>query len=163
MQIHGSIHQFPKELKITILIFVAALSIGFYGGLSFVNSTTSVQPSGIEMHYLGNEADEDADIMKFKKSKHEILSIVHNHILSLSVIFFLLSVLLSTTSLSKKWKYILMIEPFISVFLLLEVFIFFRSGITWVKYIIIVSGVLMTLSFIAATLSIYYQILIVKK
>ncbi len=53
MQLHGLIHQFPKEIKIGILAFLIALSIGFYGGLSFVRNTTSMNSRGIETHYLG--------------------------------------------------------------------------------------------------------------
>ena len=93
MEVHGLIHQFPKEIKALILIFVSVLSVGFFGGLSFVNNTTSMNTAEIETHYLGNENDEAAAIMKFKKNESEILTVVHNHILSLSVIFFLLSLI----------------------------------------------------------------------
>ena len=104
MEVHGLIHQFPKEIKALILIFVSVLSIGFLGGLSFVNNTTTMNTAEIETHYLGNENDEDAAIMKFKKNESEILTFVHGHILSLSVIFFLLSLLLATTSINKKGR-----------------------------------------------------------
>jgi len=163
MQIHGLIHQLPKEIKLVIMAFLVVLSIGFYGGLSFVNNTTSMQPAGVETHYLGNESDEEASVMKFKKSEREILTIVHNHILSMSVIFFLLSLLLSTTSINKKLKYFLMIEPFLSIILTFGGIYFLWSGINWFKYIVIISGIFMTLSFIIATFSIGYQILVVKK
>ncbi len=163
MQLNGLIHQFPKEIKILIIVFITVLSIGFYGGLSFVNSTTAMQASGIESHYLGNENDENAEIMQFKKSEREILTVVHNHILSLSIIFFLLSLLLSTTSLPKKLKYFLMIEPFFSIVFTFGGIYLLWSGILWFKYIIIISGVLMTLSFVGATLSIIYQLLFSKK
>ena len=162
MQVHGLIHQFPKEIKSLIFIFTIVLSIGFYGGLSFVNNTTSMQISGIESHYLGNENDEDAEVMKFKKNKREILTIVHNHILSLSVIFFLLSLILSTTSINKKLKYFLMVEPFLSVLLTFGGIYFLWSGILWFKYVIIISGIFMTLSFVLATFSILYQLLFSK-
>ena len=163
MQLNGLIHQFPKEIKILIIVFITVLSIGFYGGLSFVNSTTAMQASGIESHYLGNENDENAEIMQFKKSEREILTVVHNHILSLSIIFFLLSLLLSTTSLPKKLKYFLMIEPFFSIVFTFGGIYLLWSGILWFKYIIIISGVLMTLSFVGATVSIIYQLLFSKK
>jgi hypothetical protein len=162
MEVHGLIHQFPKEIKALILIFVSVLSIGFLGGLSFVNNTTSMNTAEIETHYLGNENDEDAAIMKFKKNEREILTVVHGHILSLSVIFFLLSLLLATTSINKKLKYFLMIEPFISIVLTFGGIYLLWSGITWFKYIIIISGIFMTLSFVVATLSIIYQILFSK-
>ena len=163
MQIHGLIHQFPKEIKLVIFIFMITLSVGFYGGLSFVNNTTSMQPAGVESNYLGNENDEDADVMKFKKSKREILTIVHNHILSLSVIFFLLSLILSTTSINKKLKYFLMVEPFLSVLLTFGGIYLLWSGVLWFKYIIIFSGILMTFTFVLATFLIVYQLLFSKK
>jgi len=163
MQVHGLIHQFPKEIKLIIFFFVITLSIGFYGGLSFVNSSTSMQPSGIETNYLGNENDEEAEIMKFKKSEREIVSIVHNHILSMSVIFFLLSLILSTTSINKKLKYFLMIEPFFSVLLTFGGIYILWRGVLWFKYIVMLSGILMTLSFVIATLSIVYQLFFLKK
>ncbi|MDO9275703.1 MAG: hypothetical protein Q7T92_09165, partial [Lutibacter sp.] len=140
MQIHGLIHQFPKEIKSLILVFIIVLSVGFYGGLSFVNNTTSMNSSEIESHYLGNENDEAAEVMKFKKSEGEILTVVHNHILSLSVIFFMLSLILATTSINKKFKYFLMIEPFLSIILTFGGIYLLWSGITWFKYVVIFSG-----------------------
>ncbi len=37
------------------------------------------------------------------------------------------------------------------------------SGVLWFKYIVIVSGILMTVSFVVATLSIIHQIIFSKK
>jgi hypothetical protein len=163
MQLHGLIHQFPKEIKSLIFVFIIILSIGFYGGLSFVNNTTSMNSSEIESHYLGNENDEAADVMKFKKSEGEILTIVHNHMLSLSVIFFLLSLILATTSINKKFKYFLMIEPFLSIILTFGGIYILWSGVVWFKYVVIFSGILMTFSFVSATIAIGYQIFFSKK
>lgn len=163
MQIHGLIHQFPKEIKALIIAFIVVLSIGFYGGLTFVNNTTSMDVSEIETHYLGNENDENAEVMKFKKNEREILTVVHGHILSMSVIFFLLSFILATTSINKKVKYFLMIEPFLSIICTFGGIYLLWSGITWFKYVVIISGTFMTFSFIAATISIAYQILYSKK
>jgi hypothetical protein len=163
MQLHGAIHQFPSELKIAIIAFLIVLSIGFFGGLSFVNNTTSMQTSGIESHYLGNEDDENAEVMKFKKNKREMLTLVHNHILSLSVIFFLLSLILTTTSLSKKLKLFLIIEPFCSLIFTFGGLYVMWLGVNWFKYIVIVSGVLMTLCYVTSVLLIFKQLLLVKK
>ena len=158
----GAIHQLPRELKITILIFISTLSIGFYSGLSFVRTTTAMEPKGIETHYLGNENDENAQIMKFKKNEQQMLTVVHNHILSLSVIFFLLAVILSITSIPKRVKYFLMIEPFVSVFLTFGGLYMLWSGISWFKYVVIISGTFMTLSFMISTILIGQQILFSK-
>ncbi|MFD1294148.1 hypothetical protein ACFQ5N_09905 [Lutibacter holmesii] len=162
MEVHGLIHQFPKEIKVLILVFISVLSIGFFGGLSFVNNTTAMQPASIETHYLGNEADEDAEIMKFKKNEREILTIVHGHILSMSVIFFLISLLLATTSINKKLKHFLMIEPFISLVLTFGGIYLLWTGVLWFKYVIIISGIFMTLSYVISVVSIGYEILSYK-
>jgi hypothetical protein len=153
MQIHGIISQFPKEVKGLILAFIICLSIGFYAGIRFVNDTSDSKPQGIEERYLGNESDETATVMKFKKSNQEVMTTVHNHILSLSVVFFLLGGLIATTGINKKLKSLLMIEPFVSILCTFGGIYFMWSGILWMKYVIMVSGVLMTIAF---TLSIFF-------
>lgn len=150
MQIHGSIHTFPKEVKLLIASFIIVLSVGYFLGLSFVNETTDTHPTGIEEQYLGNESVEDAPVMKFKKSKREVLTLVHNHILSLSIIFFLVSLLLATTDINMKLKKLLMIEPFISLLLTFGGIYMLWLGISWFKYVIMISGFAMTLSYILA-------------
>jgi len=117
MEFKGLIYRLPKEIKLLIGVFIIVLSIGFYTGLLFVNETSSVSSTGIEENYRGNENVEDAEVMKFKKSDKEMLSIVHSHILSMSLIFFLVGLILSITNMSKPIKLFLMIEPFISVVL----------------------------------------------
>ena len=115
MQLNGLLLTLPKEIKLLIGSFLIVLSIGFFTGLMFVSETSSVNPKGIEEQYLGNEDDAEAMVMKFKKSEKEMLSIVHSHVLSMSLIFFLLGGILSLTKLNKKLKLFLMIEPFFSV------------------------------------------------
>lgn len=159
MQVHGSIHQFPKEIKWLIFAFLCTLSIGFYSGITFVKDTTNANPKGIEERYLGNEDDEEATKMMFKKSSGEMKTMVHNHILSISVIFFIVSLLLSTTSLNKKVKLFLMIEPFLSILLTFGGIYIMWLGVTWMKYVIMFSGMLMTLVFTASILTILYQLL----
>ena len=158
MNISGSIYSFPKEIKLLIGSFLIVLSIGFFLGLSFVNETTNSDPDGIETQYLGNEHIEDAPTMKFKKSEREILTLVHNHMLSLSVIFFLLAIILSTTDINKKFKLFLMVEPFASIILTFGGIYILWSGVLWFKYIIILSGILMTFSFTASVFIILKQL-----
>ena len=163
MQFHGIIHNFPKEVKLLIIAFVIMLSIGFFTGLLFVSDTTQMQSSGIEMQYLGNESDEDAEVMKFKKSKREVLTLVHNHILSLSVVFFFVSLILSTTSINKRFKKFLMIEPFVSLLLTFGGIYVLWTGVLWFKYVIMFSGMLMTFSYATAVVLILLQLFLGKK
>jgi len=159
IQFHGAMHTFPKEIKILIFVFLVVLSIGFYSGLSFVNETTSGNPAGIESHYNGNENDKNATKMQFKKSKREILTLVHNHILSLSILFFLLSLILSTTDVNLRLKYFLMFEPFASVLLTFGGIYLMWNGFIWIKYVIMISGFFMTFSFVLATVLIFFQLI----
>lgn len=149
MKINGLILTLPKELKLLIGVFIIILSIGFYSGLLFVEDTTDMEVIGIEEQYLGNENDEDAEIMKFKKSKKEMLTLLHNHILSMSVIFFLTGLIISITKLPIKLKKFLMIEPFFSVLLTFGGLYLLWDGLIWMKYIVMISGMLMTLTFTA--------------
>jgi len=162
MKYNGLLLLFPKEIKIFIAAFVVILSIGFYTGLLFVNQTSTTTPIGVEENYLGNEEDEDAEVMKFHKGEREMLTIIHTHILSMSFIFFLLGGLVWLTKLPKKLKLFLTVEPFVSVILTFGGIYLLWSGILWMKYVVILSGILMTATFSVASLVVLYQLAFVK-
>jgi len=109
----GLLLTLPKGIKWFVATFVLVLSIGFYTGLLFVSETSTASPHGIVENYLGNEEDEEAEVMKFKKGEREMLTIIHTHILSMSLIFFLLGGLVWLAKLSHKLKMFLTIEPFL--------------------------------------------------
>jgi hypothetical protein len=163
MELNGLIYKLPKEIKLLVGTFLIILSVGFYTGLLFVNETSSATPSGIQENYLGNENDEEAQVMKFKKPEKEMLSIVHSHVLSMSMIFFLLGLVLSITNLPKSLKLFLMIEPFLSIIMTFGGIYFLWKDILWMKYIVMFSGALMTISFTASILIILFQLTKTKK
>jgi hypothetical protein len=148
----GFIYRLPREIKLLIVAFICTLSIGFYSGISFVRTTTNGNSNGIEQRYLGNEDDENATKMMFKKSEGEIMTTVHSHILSLSVIFFMISLLVSITDINSKLKLFLMIEPFFSLFFTFGGIYFLWKGFNFMKYVIMFSGFLMTATY---TMSIF--------
>lgn len=158
MATNQSLKDLPKEVKHLISVFLIVLSIGYFTGITFVEDTTDQSPTGIEQNYLGNENDESAVEMKFKKSKQEILNIVHTHILSISVIFFLTGLMVSKASVNSLLRRILMIEPFVSIFLTFGGIYLLWSGILWMKYVIMVSGIAMTLAFIGALIVIFQSL-----
>ncbi|PWI30136.1 hypothetical protein DI383_06625 [Flavobacteriaceae bacterium LYZ1037] len=163
MELNGLIYTFPKEIKLLIAAFIIVLSVGFFTGLLFVGETSSTNPHGIEEQYLGNENNESATVMKFKKSEKEMLTLVHNHILSMSIIFFLVGIILSTTRLNKTLKLFLIIEPFLSVILTFGGLYLLWAGFYWTKYIVMFSGILMTLTFSLSVLIILKQLFDFKK
>ncbi|WP_431122497.1 hypothetical protein [Flagellimonas flava] len=147
MRYDGLLGTFPREIRLFIAAFVVVLSVGFFTGILFVRQTESTTPAGVEENYLGNEEDESAEVMKFKKGEREMLTIVHTHILSMSFIFLLLGGLVWITRFPKGWKLFLTIEPFFSALLTFGGIYLMWLGISWMKYVVIFSGILMTLTF----------------
>jgi len=157
MELHGLLQTFPKYVKLFIASFVIVLSIGYSTGLLFVRQTQSVSPDGIEQNYLGNEDIENVKVMKFEKGAREMLTIIHTHILSMSFIFFFLGGLLAMTSIPKRWKAFLMIEPFFSILITFGGIYFMWMGVIWLKYIVMLSGVLMTLAYFVSAGVVLYE------
>ncbi len=158
MNYDGLLLMLPKEVKIFAGAFVIILSIGFYTGLLFVSQTSTTSPDGIVENYNGNEDDEEAMIMKFKKSEREMLTIVHTHILSMSFIFFLLGILVWLTKIPKKYKLFLTVEPFISVVLTFGGIYLLWTGVIWMKYVVMFSGFLMTATYSISAILVLYQL-----
>jgi len=158
LELHGKIHEFPKQAKLLIGAFIITLSFGYYTGLRFVNENTSNTTQGIEEHYMGNEADENADVMKFKKTEKEIITTVHNHVVSMSLIFLALGGILLISSINPMLKKFLMIEPFVSIILTFGGIWLMWSGVLWFKYVIICSGILLTLTFTTSAVLIISQL-----
>tara|TARA_R110002050_G_scaffold246651_2_gene384420 strand:- start:27 stop:527 length:501 start_codon:yes stop_codon:yes gene_type:complete len=154
----GLLLTLPKGIKWFVATFVLVLSIGFYTGLLFVSETSTTSPHGIVENYLGNEDDEQAEVMKFKKGKREMLTIIHTHILSMSLIFFLLGGLVWLTKIPYKLKMFLTIEPLLSVILTFGGIYLLWSGLLWMKYVVILSGIVMTISYSIAAFLVVYQL-----
>lgn len=157
-QFSGKINELPREIRILIGVFLFVLSVGFLSALQFVNVTTESSPTGIEENYLGNEEDFEAVEMKFKKNETQMLSILHTHILSMAVIFFILSFLLSLTSVKGFFRKFLLVEPMLSVLFTFGGIYLLWLGVLWMKYVIIISGALMVLSFVVSVGRIYWEL-----
>lgn len=159
MNYDGLLLKLPSGIKWFIGTFVLVLSIGFSTGLLFVSQTTATSTSGLVENYLGNEEDQEAEVMKFKKGEREMLTIVHTHILSMSLIFFLLGILVWMTKIPHRSKMFLTMEPLLSVILTFGGIYFMWSGILWMKYVVMVSGFLMTSSFGISVIIVLYQLI----
>ncbi|MGB0887126.1 MAG: hypothetical protein ACPGSL_03290 [Vicingaceae bacterium] len=158
MELNGLIHAIPKPAKLLVGFFIVTLSFGYFTGLRFVNENTNNTTQGIEEHYLGNEDNEDAEIMRFKKSEKEIITTVHNHVVSMSLIFLALGGILLITSINPMLKKFLIVEPFVSIILTFGGIWLMWSGVLWFKYVIICSGILLTITFTTSAILILTQL-----
>ena len=159
MQLDGLIQTLPRYVKQFIAAFVIVLSIGYFTGLQFVRQTNSDNPSGMVENYLGNEDLEDVPVMKFKKGEYEMLTLLHSHVLSISFIFFFLGGLIAITSLPKNLKAFLMIEPFVSIVFTFGGIYLLWKGILWMKWVVMISGVLMTVVYMVGAVVVLFQLL----
>ena len=156
---YNYIARLPKTVKFFLVAFLVALSVGYFTGINFVRVTESSTPKGVVENYNGNEDVPEATTMKFKKGKREMLTIIHTHILSISFIFFLLGILVWGTDQSIWLKSFLTIEPFISVLTTFGGIYMLWLGYSFFSYVVIFSGILMTLSYILGVLVVMKDLL----
>ena len=157
-----TIDTWSYPLRVMTACFLVVLSVGFFTGIRSVGETDSTTPDGLVEHYNGNEQDEVAMVMKFKKSAQEMLTIVHTHILSMSMLFFLTGFLLAQTPINQRLKLFLIVEPFVSILLTFGGLYLIWFGVEWFRYVVIFSGIAMTLAYSAAVIIILKYLRLVK-
>lgn len=135
-------------LKLFISTFLLVLTMGYAIGLFFVEHQTSFSDEGVQEQFLGNENSEAAQELRYAKSANEMFVFMHNHILSMSLIFLALGGIFLFTSCPGRLKRFLLIEPFVAI-------VTTFGGIALVRYVsnqwswlVIISGVLLFASYI---------------
>ncbi len=163
MELKGQILKVSREIKWLIFIYLIITSIGFLSALQFVNVTTEGTPKGIQENYLGNEEDLEATELKFVMQERQILNIVHAHMLSMGMLFFILALLVATTPVGGVLRKVLLFEPLVSVFLTFGGIYFLWKELLWMKYVVMISGLLMTVSYIVSLIVLLYWLFKNKK
>lgn len=157
------LHQLPKSLRISLSVFLLTLSFGYFSGLDLLKHTTDYKAEGIQENVLGNKFDEEAEELHFKMSERELQGIIHSHVITISMLFALLSFMVYFTSLPLYFKSLLMIEPNVSLVVTFGGLWLMWLGHTWIKYVIMISGILMHLSMIMLIVTLLWQLLIKKE
>lgn len=155
------IEDFDKSLKRILLLFMATISLGYGFGLRYLYLTTEANPTTLESHYLGNEADEEAEIMKFKKTEKSILTFLHDHLFALGILQLILSLLIYFTKTKKRLKSFLIYEPFISLLVTFSGIYLLWLGVPGLQYLLMISGALFHTTFIFSIF--FFSFKLVKK
>lgn len=142
-----------------LLLFILCLSMGYLSGVYYVSITSGFGGESIEENYLGNEDNDDADVMKFKMHEKEVLSIIHSHTIIFSFVFLAMGFLLLQSTINTKLRKLLIIEPFLSILLTFGGIWLMWKGMSWMKYIVIISGSLMHLAFFSSALIVAKELL----
>ena len=145
--LRGRIHDLPGYVKGSLLLLIWTLAFGYTAGMFYLQDTTSFEAQGIEENYLGNESDEEAEELSFKMSRKQVLNIIHSHVISYTLIFFMLATILVFSSVALPWKRVLLIEPPVSILLTFGGLWLLWSGLVWMKYVIMVSGMALSAGF----------------
>jgi len=95
-------------------------------------------------------------------SERELHGIIHSHVITISILFAILSFMVFFTSLTSGLKSFLMIEPNVSLVVTFGGLWLLWLGHTWVKYVIMISGILMHLSLIMLVVTLLWQLLLKK-
>jgi hypothetical protein len=105
-----------RTLRLFITVFLMVLSTGYTAGLLFVEHKSGATPSGIQEQFLGSPDTEISEEVAYSKSANEMYVFLHNHILSLSLVFFAVGGIFYFSSIVRtRLKMFLMVEPLVAV------------------------------------------------
>src|SRR5688572_9317404 len=139
-----SLSSLPAPLRLLLLGFLTALTFGYLTGIYFLKNTGQVNPSGIEANYLGNEEQEVMEEeIKFRMSEGELLTIIHTHVLSLSLIFLALAGLIYLCKIPSRLKLFFVLEPFVAILSTFGGLWLLWKGWNFMDIVIMISGILM--------------------
>ena len=154
------LYQLPRAIKLLLMLTVLNLTVGVGIGLYYVSNTTHLSPEGTAEQFRGSSVDNNFDIPeKFPKPISELLTTTHNHIISMTFIFFIMGGIFYFNSIiTGCWKSFFIAEPFFSILATFGGIWLIRFIHSSFSYLVMVSGVLMYLSFFIMAGTIIYEL-----
>ena len=154
------LYELPDKLKLLCFVTVFNITIGVGVGLYYVGYTTQYSPSGTSEHFAGSQISDDFDIPdKYPKPFSELLNTTHTHVISMTFIFIITGGIFFFNSLiTGSIKTFLIVEPFISIIVTFGGIWLVRFIHPGFSYLVILSGILMYLSFFIMASTIFYEL-----
>ena len=154
------LYEFPRKLKLLCFITVFNLTIGVGVGLFYIGYTMLYSPSGTSEHFAGSQVSDDFDIPdKYPKPFSELLNTTHTHVISMTFIFIITGgIFFFNSIITGSIKTFLIVEPFISIIVTFGGIWLVRFIHPGFSYLIILSGILMYLSFFIMASTIFYEL-----
>ena len=154
------LYEFPNKLKLLCFLTVFNITVGVGVGLYYVGYTTQYSSIGTSEHFAGSKVSDDFDIPdKYPKPISELLNTTHTHVISMTFIFLIIGGIFYFNSIiTGSMKIILIVEPFISIMATfggIWLIRFIHSGFS---YLVILSGILMYMSFFIMAITIFYEL-----
>jgi len=140
--VRSRLREADLTLRLFLTAFVVVLSLGYAVGVFFVDHTTSVSPSGVGEEFTGSPNPETAPEMKFAKSMHEMYVLIHNHVLSLALVFFAVGGIFYFSSLvPDRFKLFLLVEPLLAIVTTFGGIALVRFVAVEFSWLVIISGI----------------------
>lgn len=154
------LYELPQKIKFLCFVTIFNLTIGVGVGLYYVGYTTQYSSIGTSEHFAGSKVSDDFDIPdKYPKPISELLNTTHTHVISMTFIFLIIGGIFYFNSIiTGSMKTILIIEPFISIIVTFGGIWLVRFIHPGFSYLVILSGILMYLSFIIMASTIFYEL-----
>ena len=154
------LYELPEKLKLLCFVTVLNLTIGVGIGLYYVGYTTQYSPSGTSEHFAGSKINADFDIPdKYPKPFSELLNTTHTHVISMTFIFIITGgIFFFNSIITGSIKTFLIVEPFISIIVTFGGIWLVRFIHPGFSYLVILSGILMYLSFFIMAGTIFYEL-----
>ena len=107
-------------LRVLLVAFLVAISVGYTAGLYFVWHTTNMSVDGTTEQFLGNEdaSLEEITEIKYRKDTLEMMNIIHTHVTSFALIYLAVGAIFLFGSAGPRTKVILATEPFAATLVL---------------------------------------------
>ena len=154
------LYELPQKIKFLCFLTIFNLTIGVGVGLYYVGYTTQYSPSGTSEHFAGSKINADFDIPdKYPKPFSELLNTTHTHVISMTFIFIITGgIFFFNSIITGSIKTFLIVEPFISIIVTFGGIWLVRFIHPGFSYLVILSGILMYLSFFIMASTIFYEL-----
>ncbi|MDH3251168.1 MAG: hypothetical protein OEM41_00170 [Ignavibacteria bacterium] len=148
-----------RTMRVFLTSFIIVVSAGYAVGLLFVDHTTSMTNEGVEQQFLGTPESTAAEELRYAKGPHEMFVFLHNHILSLSLLFFVLGGIFFFSSITPtRWKGFLLIEPFGAIITTFGGIVLVRYVSPSFSWLVIISGLSLPICYAAMVLLILKEL-----
>ena len=153
----------PQPVKGMLSSFILVMLFGYASSFVLLADTTQFNAQGLEENYNGNDDQLDAEgPIKFKKSRYEMMNLIHAHAFMIAVLFLLAGLLIYFTGLPLWLKKIFMIEPLISIIITFGSILLVWFDYSSFKYLAMLSGAVMHASFAVILILVIQELYFIK-
>ncbi len=160
-----SLSELDGTYKLMIASALFSVTVGVLIGLGYLYYLTSYSPQKAIENYRGSEVEnKEIDIPEhYPKPVSEIFITTHNHIIGFTLIFIFVGAVFTMSSIINGfWKKFLLVEPFVSIVISFLCLWLIRFISHYFVYIMIVSSILIYLSYSIMVSLIFYELYFIK-